>query len=44
MWVLLPHSDYTYADIFRQLVEADGIACQAEPATNLPLTQAYYVF
>ena len=27
-----------------QLVEADGVVCKAEPATELPLTQAYYVF
>ncbi|CAI7663232.1 unnamed protein product [Penicillium viridicatum] len=25
-------------------VEADGMLCDAEPATELPLTQAYYVF
>lgn len=25
-------------------VEADGQVCSAEPATTLPLTQAYYVY
>ncbi|KAJ5219278.1 Urease beta subunit [Penicillium cinerascens] len=25
-------------------VEADGMLCDAEPATELPLTQAYYIF
>ncbi|OCL12257.1 urease [Glonium stellatum] len=28
----------------RYTVEADGIVCKAEPATELPLTQAYFVF
>ena len=27
-----------------QTVEADGHLCTAEPASSLPLTQAYYVF
>ena len=27
-----------------QVVEADGMVCKAEPAQNLPLTQAYYVY
>ena len=27
-----------------QVVEADGMVCAAAPATELPLTQAYYVF
>ncbi|KAL8783662.1 MAG: hypothetical protein Q9213_004456 [Squamulea squamosa] len=26
------------------LVEADGVACRAEPATELPLTQSHYVY
>ncbi|KAI9719456.1 MAG: Urease [Candelaria pacifica] len=26
------------------IVEADGVVCKAEPATDLPLTQQYYVF
>ncbi|KAK4696381.1 urease, partial [Lecanoromycetidae sp. Uapishka_2] len=26
------------------VVEADGVVCKAEPATELPLTQGYYVF
>ncbi|KAI4166023.1 MAG: hypothetical protein LQ342_000454 [Letrouitia transgressa] len=26
------------------VVKADGMVCKAEPATQLPLTQAYYVF
>ncbi|CAO1605634.1 Urease [Xanthoria calcicola] len=26
------------------LVEADGVTCKAEPATELPLTQAYFVY
>ncbi|KAI4216612.1 MAG: hypothetical protein LQ351_001101 [Letrouitia transgressa] len=26
------------------VVKADGVVCKAEPATELPLTQAYYVF
>ena len=25
-------------------VEADGMLCDAEPASELPLTQAYYIF
>lgn len=25
-------------------VEADGVVCEAEPATELPLTQAFYVY
>jgi urease len=25
-------------------VHADGVLCQAEPATSLPLTQQYYVY
>lgn len=27
-----------------QTVEADGVKCEAEPATELPLTQAYFVY
>ena len=26
------------------VVEADGVHCTAEPAEDLPLTQAYYVY
>jgi urease len=25
-------------------VEADGVVCAAEPATELPLTQSYFVY
>ncbi|KAF2758790.1 urease [Pseudovirgaria hyperparasitica] len=28
----------------RYIVEADGVVCAAEPATELPLTQAYFVY
>lgn len=28
----------------QQTVEADGMLCDAEPASELPLTQAYYIF
>jgi urease len=28
----------------RYTVEADGMLCTAEPATELPLTQAFYVY
>jgi hypothetical protein len=29
---------------FLQTVEADGMVCEAEPSTELPLTQTYYVY
>lgn len=35
------------ADFFffpSQTVEADGMLCEAEPASSLPLTQQYYVY
>lgn len=28
----------------QQTVEADDMLCDAEPASELPLTQAYYIF
>ena len=28
----------------RYTVEADGVVCEAEPAKELPLTQAYFVY
>ena len=30
--------------IENQVVEADGKVCKAEPASQLPLAQAYYVY
>lgn len=32
----------TYVD--NQTVHADGVICEAEPATSLPLTQQYFVY
>ena len=28
----------------QQVVDADGMVCRAEPATDLPLAQTYYVY
>ncbi len=45
MWVPYAHPlvvKPTYAGL--QIVEADGVVCKAEPATELPLTQEYYVY
>ncbi|KAL8923814.1 MAG: hypothetical protein Q9208_004375 [Pyrenodesmia sp. 3 TL-2023] len=38
--------DMRYNDLMpvMKLVEADGVACKAEPATQLPLTQQYYIY
>ncbi len=41
------YNDYTpvmKVDPERYTVEADGMLCVAEPATELPLTQAYFVY
>lgn len=33
-----------HVDPERYAVEADGVLCTAEPATELPLTQAWFVY
>lgn len=33
-----------FANFTLQIVEADGVACKAEPAETLPLTQSYFVY